>query len=227
METYFDIIPVELTRLILVKVSLWSVPLNLLEENIFSDILKSNDFWRDLFNASEFKHYVYQGLFNKDILYLVKAVPEVVNFYKRYTPDEMFDIYNFEYTNISECYTYLNSLLKSRDEFTLTVTMDHITDITVLQDNVYINIPHDQITILKEVTPFDLPISTVEILNANTSQFELVLIKVKTFYRVHIIGYRVANSYIRIFELKHKSESFMNIFMHILYHRPQTSIYLT
>lgn len=226
METYFNLIPRELLKLILVKANHKMVLCNLRDISDFKDIMDSHDFWRDLFNISDFVDYMYQGLFNKDIEYLLKGVQYVIKSYEKYKPNQLFDMYNFEYTNILTVYSYMKYLFEKL-YFSLEVSMDYVTDTTLLQDNLNIDIHEKNLNDSKEFPPFYygiLEMASRDVHESVPCDFIILIKKIDTEYAIDLMVRKNVGFNIYEIELKNSDRSFKNILMYVLYRRPKLEI---
>lgn len=222
MATYFDVIPVEITRLILVKLYSDVVSPNI--RDIFKTILTSHDFWRDLFNSSRFKNYLHKGLFNKDIEYLITGIPQIISMYKKYNPEQIFDMYEFEYDNILSAYDYMLYLWDNLETFDLSVPMEYITETKVLQDNLNIDIFDTDLSASKQGPPFNYGFSS----RVESLKSESKLILSASFpdeFNIEIAIPYLSGFTVKLLKLKDGANSFRNILIYILYRRPDVVYY--
>ena len=214
-ELYFDLIPEELIRLILVKTLNEDSPWTIRDYGIpvLSKVIDSIIFWKEAFTYKGFMEYIKRGLFNRDLMYLLEGVPFIIKKYSKYTPTEMFDIWDFEYSNIETSYILLQEYMNDKHLEISGLDVGVFSDLDILTDNLNLH------------TSNDFQGSRVAI---SYSEDEMGLIQKHDYtYMTMIVNnftYTVKLSYgISIPDLtltfKDGKKSFENLFIYILYHR--------
>src|SRR5579872_5671717 len=137
MDLYFDLLPTELTRLILTKTLDEDSPWILRHHNIpaFTEVVYSTNFWKLAFEEVGLMPYVKEGLFNKDLMYLLEGIPFIVKKYSKYTSEEMFNIWDYEYTSTHTAIRQLRDIM-SNDYLRVFFEDGYFEDLTILQDNI-------------------------------------------------------------------------------------------
>lgn len=215
MGTYFDVIPEELVRLIIIKTFDEEAPWTIKDAGVpaFTKVIYSIVFWKEAF---EYKGYM---PLNKDLMYLLEGVPFIVNKYKNYTPEEMFDIFNFEYVNIETSYIILKDMMKF-SYLEVRISNDVFTDIQMLKDNLDVSQYESYLYDAMAVIPYlEMYTGAAQYVKGNTSM--LYLIHDKDLYQA------TEGDTGSVLVLKHGRKSFENILLYVIYHRHNFTYFTT
>ena len=218
METYFDLIPEELIRLILIKTlneeSPWT-PRNC-GIPIFSKVIDSVIFWKEAFEYKGFMEYIKRGLFNKDLMYLLEGVPVVIKKYSKYKPDEMFNIWDFEYSNIETSYHLLQEYMNDKRLEISELDVSVFSDLDILTDNLHLPESSES----NDFQDSRFFVSYVKNPDRSIRKFDHTEMIMKILKGSYTVELRYSDIYPNTpLKLKDDKKSFENLFIYILYHR--------
>ncbi len=229
---YFEIIPVEILRLILSRCLPESGPSNLIRIPEFENALMSIEFWKLVFDWMGFTKYIKRGLFNKDLMRMLEGDPYVVKSYSIRSPKDLFRILSYEYDGIDISAVLVREMLSHKNLEVKIKMVNASTSYSILLDNLDISenifdiidvqrsiFPYENIATMTEKVDYAqgrrISVRTGYYVTQDIPEHKLIMFKYKERYDVTI-----SNSNDDI-TFKDGGSSFYNLLTHFLYNRFQ------
>jgi hypothetical protein len=161
--------------------------------------------------------YVKAGLFNANLMYLLEGIPSIVKKYSKYTSDEMFKIWDYEYSNIESTYITLIEFIHRSQIHIRGIDMDLFDDLEILQNNLDLSDVeiYDQFDDTRRSISY---IGNVPGTLLKTGYNYLELTKDGDTYKGSL-KFSISPSYIPEVKLKNGRTSFENLVFYVLYNR--------
>jgi hypothetical protein len=225
---YFEIIPVEILRIILALCLEEKDPYFLEEIQEFRFALYSIEFWKLAFNYLGYRSHMEMGLFNKDLIRILQGDTFVTKIYSKRSPQDLFRIFSHECNNIYSSVNFAKEIMLHRNLY-IYIPLEIFSDYSILMDNIDIDATlFESIYNSQMESPFELVEDYIEreipitgrIISEVTGRgyyeevniHQLYLSKMNNNFEV-----RLSSTYPITF--KDKDNSFYNILLYLLYNK--------
>lgn len=146
-------------------------------------------------------------------MHLLNGVPSIVNQYSKYTPDELFDIWDYEYSNIETMSIVMKDLTSGYYLEISELDISVFSDLNILTNNLHLAASQEFqdsrfFNSYYEITGGTIP---------KSDYAEMVMSVLGGIYTVELRhGYSLPSTPLKF---KDDKESFENLLMYVLYHR--------
>ena len=123
MENYFNLIPLELTDLIIIYSSEYNI-LDLWETNLFNKYFLNKFLWKRIFEYNSFP------IFNRDIYYYFHNIEISNKKFAKYTNNQLFKIILTEFLIMESTKAAYADIIDKK--FTIEIPFDYINDMSLL-----------------------------------------------------------------------------------------------